>query len=205
MFGRRKYNRGPTVKGQWVFGGVERESGRTFLVPVPDRTADTLMTVIDTWIEPGTTVISNCWAAYRNLDAQGYTHRTVNHTISFVSEGGITPTPLSPSGVTSRRTWNPTRGRTTTFTTSHTTCSRQGAKLKESNSLRNFYTLPRARTSHRVLPPLHKASRRDSLLLWSPVIWHRHSQVFTHVHSSHPSAVWFPPSFHSFRTSTENT
>ena len=45
-FGRRKYNRQHAVKGQWVFGGVERESGRTFLVPVPDRTADTLIAVI---------------------------------------------------------------------------------------------------------------------------------------------------------------
>jgi transposase-like protein len=88
MFGRRKYNRGHPVKGQWVFGGVERESGRTFLVPVQDRTADTLMTVMDAWIEPGTMVISDCWVAYRDLDAQGYTHRTVNHTISFVNVEG---------------------------------------------------------------------------------------------------------------------
>jgi hypothetical protein len=42
-------------------GGVERESRKTFLVPVPDRTADTLKAVIDAWIEPGTTVISDCW------------------------------------------------------------------------------------------------------------------------------------------------
>jgi transposase-like protein len=84
-FGRRKYHRGHPVKGQWVFGGVERESGETFLVPVPDRTADTLMTVIRDWIEPCTTVISDSWAAYRNLDAQGYTHRTVNHSIQFVN------------------------------------------------------------------------------------------------------------------------
>ena len=83
-----------------MFVGVERESGRTFLVPVPD----TLMTVIDAWIERGTTVISDCWAAYRDLDVQGYKHRAVNHTISFVNEEGITPTPLSPSVVTSRPT-----------------------------------------------------------------------------------------------------
>ena len=35
--GRRKYSRGHPVQGQWVFGGVERGSGRTFLVPVPDN------------------------------------------------------------------------------------------------------------------------------------------------------------------------
>jgi hypothetical protein len=38
-FGKRKYGRGHPVTGQLVFGGVERESGKTFLVPVPDRTA----------------------------------------------------------------------------------------------------------------------------------------------------------------------
>jgi hypothetical protein len=36
-FGQRKYNRGHKVKGRWVFGGVKREYGKTFLVPVPDN------------------------------------------------------------------------------------------------------------------------------------------------------------------------
>jgi hypothetical protein len=35
-FGKRKYHRGHYVKGQWVFGGVERGSDRTFLVAVHD-------------------------------------------------------------------------------------------------------------------------------------------------------------------------
>ena len=83
-FGRRKYHRGHPVRGKWVFGGVEQESGETFLVLVPDRTTDTLMTIIRDWIEPGTTVISDSWAAYRNLGAQGYTHRAVNQSIQFV-------------------------------------------------------------------------------------------------------------------------
>ena len=83
-FGRRKYHRGHPVKGLWVFGGVERDSGRTFLVPVPDRTADTLVAIIHDWVEPGTTVTSDSWAAYRNLESQGFTHRTVNHSIHFV-------------------------------------------------------------------------------------------------------------------------
>jgi len=68
-FGRRKYQRGHSVKGQWVFGGVERQSGEKFLIPVPARTSDTLMAIIRDWIEPGTTVISDSWAAYRNLGA----------------------------------------------------------------------------------------------------------------------------------------
>jgi hypothetical protein len=83
-FGRRKYNRGHPIKGQWVFGGVERESGRTFFVPVPDRFAETLLAVICDWTVPGTTVISDCWGAYYDLEEHGYPHLTVNHSIGFV-------------------------------------------------------------------------------------------------------------------------
>jgi hypothetical protein len=34
-------------------------------------------------IPTGTTIISDQWAAYRNLDSHGYTHRTVNHSVAF--------------------------------------------------------------------------------------------------------------------------
>jgi transposase-like protein len=83
-FGGRKYHRGHPVKGQWVFGGVERESGATFLVPVKDRTADTLMAVLRDWVEPGTRVISDGWSAYKDLGSMGFTPQTVNHSIHFV-------------------------------------------------------------------------------------------------------------------------
>ena len=36
--GRRKYNRGRLIKGQWIFGGYERDSKKIFIVPVEDRT-----------------------------------------------------------------------------------------------------------------------------------------------------------------------
>jgi hypothetical protein len=44
-FGRRKYHKGHPVRGQWVFCGVERDSGKLFLTPVRDRTAYTLMDI----------------------------------------------------------------------------------------------------------------------------------------------------------------
>jgi len=66
-FYQQMYNRGHKVKAQWVFGGVEREYEKTFLVPLPYRTADTLMAVLHDWIEPSTTVISDCWSAYRDI------------------------------------------------------------------------------------------------------------------------------------------
>ena len=84
-FGKRKYGRGYNVRGQWVLGGVERGRGKTFLVPVAERSADTLVTIIKNWNEPGT-IISYSWAAYRTLSDEGYEHQTVNHSISFVNE-----------------------------------------------------------------------------------------------------------------------
>jgi hypothetical protein len=82
-FGRRKYHRGHPVQGQWVLGGIERGSGRLFLVPVPDRTADTLEAIIRDRIEPGTRVISDCWGANKP-ESLGYTRRTVNRSLHFM-------------------------------------------------------------------------------------------------------------------------
>ncbi|GFX11204.1 putative transposase-like protein [Trichonephila clavipes] len=40
-------------------------------------------------IEPGTTVISNCWKSWERLSERGYHHFTVNHSLEFVdSETG---------------------------------------------------------------------------------------------------------------------
>jgi len=83
----RKYHRGQWREGKWVFGGVERGSGRCFLVEVGDRTAMTLEAIIRQKILPGTHIMSNGWAAYRNLEqlANGiYTHSVVVHERNFV-------------------------------------------------------------------------------------------------------------------------
>ena len=40
-FFHRKYHRGQWRPGHWVFGGIERESQKCFLIEVPDRTAET--------------------------------------------------------------------------------------------------------------------------------------------------------------------
>lgn len=63
-----KYGRGRVVPEKWVFGGVERGTGRCFLVPVKNRKRETLMEVIRTWILPGTRIISDCWAAYNKIE-----------------------------------------------------------------------------------------------------------------------------------------
>lgn len=45
-FGKRKYHKGHRVEGQWVFGGIEEDSMRQFLVPVEKRDAATLIPII---------------------------------------------------------------------------------------------------------------------------------------------------------------
>lgn len=57
-FGTRKHYRGRRVDGQWVFGGVERDSKKCFLVPVANRDAVTLTAIIKEYVKPGTTIIS---------------------------------------------------------------------------------------------------------------------------------------------------
>lgn len=83
-FGKRKYHRGHFVEGQWVFGGIERGSKKCFLVPVPNRTRQTLIPIIKDWILPGTTIMSDCWRPYDSLGDEGFQHLKVNHSVSFV-------------------------------------------------------------------------------------------------------------------------
>jgi hypothetical protein len=85
-FGKRKHHRGHPVEGVWVIGGVERGGDRgVFLAQVPDRSAETLMAVIEHHVAAGTTVYSDCWKGYRKEDLQaiGILHETVNHSKFF--------------------------------------------------------------------------------------------------------------------------
>ncbi|KYQ59911.1 hypothetical protein ALC60_01006 [Trachymyrmex zeteki] len=82
--GKRKYNRGRLVKGQWIFGGYEQGSKKIFIVPVEDRMEKTLLEIIKKWILPGTTIVSDCWKSYDCLNNEGFQHLTVNHSYNFV-------------------------------------------------------------------------------------------------------------------------
>ena len=59
-FGQRKYHRGHHVEGQWVFSGIDRQTGKVFLVPVKTRDQETLILLIKTWILLRSTIISDC-------------------------------------------------------------------------------------------------------------------------------------------------
>ena len=74
------------MDGVWVFGMVERGSGELRLEVCPENRRDqsTLLQLIQKNVEPGTTVMSDCWKGYNNLSSNGYVHLTVNHSKHFV-------------------------------------------------------------------------------------------------------------------------
>lgn len=87
-FFHRKYHRGTWRHGHWVFGGIERVSKKCFLVEVPNRCEETLKAIILERILPGTTIMTDGWAAYRNIGIYNggiYDHQVVIHQRNFVN------------------------------------------------------------------------------------------------------------------------
>ena len=70
----------------WVFGGTECDSQKSFPVPLlekPQKDAETLLPLIQKYIKPGSTIISDEWRAYSKLSDLGYKHLTINHSENF--------------------------------------------------------------------------------------------------------------------------
>ncbi|GFU38847.1 mitotic-spindle organizing protein 2A [Trichonephila clavipes] len=83
MFGKMKYGKGKPMNGQWVFGGVERNSNKCIFRVVPSRMKEELLSVIKEWVVPGSVIISDCWKAYNCLSHEGYQHLRFNHSLTF--------------------------------------------------------------------------------------------------------------------------
>lgn len=83
-FGKRKYNRGRFVDGQWVLGGICRETKECFMVSVPRRDRATLIPIILLNVIQGSTIITDCWKSYDCLNEYDFQHLTVNHSLNFI-------------------------------------------------------------------------------------------------------------------------
>ena len=70
---------------KWVFGLYERERKLNYMEVVPKRTTKHLLPIIQKACEPGTTIISDQWAAYNKLADLGFPHFTVDHSRFFVN------------------------------------------------------------------------------------------------------------------------
>ena len=69
LFGRKcKYQRGNRSGVKvWIFGLLERSTNRLLLFPVDDRTEERLVSIINNYVEKGSTIYSDGWGAYANL------------------------------------------------------------------------------------------------------------------------------------------
>ncbi|KAG1660800.1 Protein SGT1 [Nymphon striatum] len=79
-FMHRKYHQGRFRDGHWVLGMVERGNNNCVMVIVPDRSAETLLPIIQQHVLPETKIITDGWRAYNALP----NHYVVNHTLHFV-------------------------------------------------------------------------------------------------------------------------
>ena len=99
-FGKRHYNRGHRVEGNWVFGGCEYVydpstyrfyTGQVFAIVCNDRSWNSLNQHIAKWIRPGTLVWSDDFGSYRagTWEELGLSNERVNHSKEFKSETGV--------------------------------------------------------------------------------------------------------------------
>ena len=54
-------------KGSGCLGGIEEGNRKSFMFAADERSEATLLPIIETFIEKGTTIISDCWKAILQL------------------------------------------------------------------------------------------------------------------------------------------
>ena len=86
---KSKHHRGrATSREVWVFGMVDTSTQPAlgYMEIVPDRRAQTLLPIIQSHVNPGTTVKADQWKAYSSVSSlrNAASHSTVNHSLHFV-------------------------------------------------------------------------------------------------------------------------
>ena len=82
---KRKYHRSRVNPNHdWIFGMIQRDTCKVALIIVPNRGANDLIPLIQRTVLPGTTIMSDRWAAYNQLSTLGYRHLSVNHSENFI-------------------------------------------------------------------------------------------------------------------------
>ena len=73
----------PEVCEVALFDGRENIGGPGKFVQIDESKSGKRKYHHGQWIEPGTTIVSDCWKGYMNLSKHGYIHKTVNHSVEF--------------------------------------------------------------------------------------------------------------------------
>ena len=84
FFTKCKNHQGRVFSQQRLFERWCRETKECFVYTVPDHSTPTLLSIVQASIRPGTTLMSDMWAAYDGIAAMGFQHLMVNYTLNFV-------------------------------------------------------------------------------------------------------------------------
>jgi len=76
----KKLHAGRGAVGKTAVLGIRGEGSQIRATPVADTSAPTLKSYIKAHVPVGASVVTDEFAAYRGLGAEGYTHHTINHT-----------------------------------------------------------------------------------------------------------------------------
>lgn len=78
---KRKYNLGRRVREQWVFMMYDVALKLGVILPVENRTSETLIPLMQQYILPGSVIYTDSALVYRCLSELGFTHLFVNHKV----------------------------------------------------------------------------------------------------------------------------
>ena len=81
VMSKRKHSRDHIVPEHWVFGGIHTEQKIGFLDFLSDRSAATLLPIIERVIRPGSTIHSDQWVTYNGVANIPVNPVFVHHTV----------------------------------------------------------------------------------------------------------------------------
>ena len=90
LVAKAKLTRNPhsrPVQQRWIFGMYDRNQKVGVIKFVDDRSAQTLLPIIQENCLPGTTIYSDGWAAYNGITSLGFQHEVVMHQHEFIVAG----------------------------------------------------------------------------------------------------------------------
>ena len=85
--------------------GIERRSGRTRLLAVPDRKGTTLVPLVARLVEPGAEVVTDGHDGYRGLPGVGLRWTRIPHPVGGLKRGGNRATPAADGAISRFKRW----------------------------------------------------------------------------------------------------
>jgi transposase-like protein len=86
-----------------ILWGCECE-GQVLSCIIPDRKGKTILAAIERFVAPGSIIVTDQHASYKQLRRRGWSHVSINHSRAFHNFRGITNNPIETYWVTVRRT-----------------------------------------------------------------------------------------------------